>query len=360
MNTVRYAKWMSESGWKVKVFCVEDSAIHRQAQIDQLSIVLVHRNRKYFDFHNARRVKALFQQYHVRLVWFRDTRDFDLLGWVKRFSTDKFSLLYQQAMQFGLSKKDFFHTMRFKSVDAWVSTLPFLARQVMEQTRFPHSKIHVVPLGVDAQKIRAGIGSMENARQRLQLPLDAVFFGVIGRLDPLKGQHIAIEALKKLKAQKMDIHLLLMGETTLHEGDSYGQSLHNQVIQAGLNDRVHFRPYSIDVQMFYNAIDVFALCSKGETFGTVTIEAMAFAKPIVATNSSGSPEILEQGKSGILFKPDDANDLAEALKKMFSSKETRQQYANAALESFRSNYSREISVSRMEKIISDLLRNSAN
>ncbi len=77
----------------------------------------------------------------------------DTLGWAKRLSSHSFKLLYQQAMQFGVAKRDVFHTLRFRPIDAWVSTLEFLRNQVERATRFPKERIHVVPLGVDPSRL---------------------------------------------------------------------------------------------------------------------------------------------------------------------------------------------------------------
>ncbi|MFM7727122.1 MAG: glycosyltransferase family 4 protein, partial [Flavobacteriales bacterium] len=202
-------------------------------------------------------------------------------------------MLYQQAMQFGVAKRDVFHTHRFRPIDAWVSTLDFLRHQVESATRFSSDKIHVVPLGVDVSRLRLGEDLRAEARAHYALASDDFVFGVIGRLDPLKGQHLAIQALYELHLKGKRAHLLLVGEPTLNEGDAYAHQLHQIVSELKLDGHVHFYPYTSEVSYFYHAIDVFMLCSKGETFGTVTIEAMACALPIIGTNSSGTPEILD-------------------------------------------------------------------
>ena len=165
-------------------------------------------------------------------------------------------------MQFGVSKRDAFHTLRFRPIDAWVSTLEFLRHQVEEATKFSHRKIHVVPLGVETTRLRVGDNLRAEARAQYGLLADAYVFGVIGRLDPLKGQHLAIEALHQLHRKGRQAHLLLVGEPTLNEGDQYARQLHSLVSDLKLDAFVHFHPYSADVFYFYHAIDAFMLCSK--------------------------------------------------------------------------------------------------
>jgi glycosyltransferase involved in cell wall biosynthesis len=354
MNSIRYARWMKENGWRTIVFCVDGTRLHHQSNAFGLTTVLIQRNKKYFDFINAYKNYKLFKKHNIDLIWFRDTRDFDILSWVKKISGGKFKLLYQQAMQFGVAKKDFFHTLRFSSVDAWVSTLNFLADQVKNQTRINPSKIHVIPLGVDDEKLLCREISQQDARDTLKLPQKEFIAGIIGRLDKLKGQHTAIEALALLHAKGLKLHLLVVGESTLNEGSQYEQILKSRTKTLGLESFVHFRPYSRKVEEFYRAIDLFLLCSKGETFGTVTIEAMAFGKAIIATNSSGTPEILQNGKLGWLFEPMNESDLASKWEWIMTHPEDVKQKSEMARSEFDLHYSKKVSIQRLEQLIQKL------
>lgn len=357
MNLVRYAGWMKELGWKVKIFCVAGSPIHTMAEKSELKIVLIRRNKKYFNITGAFRIAKLFQQHSIDLCWFRDTRDFQILGLAKTVTSRPFRLLYQQAMQFGVSKKDPIHTLRFQPVDAWVSTLNFLADQVRNQTKFPHHRIHVIPLGVDEEPLQKIIHNKAALRKETGIPEDAHIIGIIGRIDPLKGQHTAIEAMVHLHRRGINAHLLIVGEATLHEGNAYHEKIKSLVDQNHLQSFVHFRPYTENVGKFYQMIDTFILCSKGETFGTVTIEAMACGVPVIATNSSGSPEILMQGECGLLFPPGDSASLAGCIEHYISEPVFAEKMAGKARQKFDQEYSKSVSVRRMESLLIDLLKN---
>jgi glycosyltransferase involved in cell wall biosynthesis len=351
MNTVRYAGWMREAGFRIVVYGVRDTPFYRQCTMQGLDIRPVQRNKKYFDVLAARRLARLFQQDKIALVWFRDTRDMDTLGWAKRFSANSFKLLYQQAMQFGVAKRDVFHTHRFRPIDAWVSTLNFLREQVETATRFPKQRIHVVPLGVDASRLRVDERLRDSARKFFGLADADFVFGVLGRLDVLKGQHLAIEALAGLHRSGRKAHLLIVGDSTLNEGDQYANELKYRVRQFELEAFVHFYPHNHDVAPFYHAIDVFMLCSKGETFGTVTIEAMACGLPIIGTNTSGTPEILDNGNCGVLVDADEVTEWTSAMLMMIVDAGASKSMGQRAQHRFISNYSKEISVSRMKEII---------
>jgi glycosyltransferase involved in cell wall biosynthesis len=121
--------------------------------------------------------------------------------------------------------------------------------------------------------------------------------------------------------------------------------------QLNLHHAVHIHPYSSEVSYFYHAIDTFLLCSKGETFGTVTIEAMSCALPIIGTDSSGTPEILDRGTCGILVSAEDSDELSVAMERVMQNREEALAMGKRAQQRFLQHYSKEISVTRMKEIV---------
>jgi glycosyltransferase involved in cell wall biosynthesis len=161
-----------------------------------------------------------------------------------------------------------------------------------------------------------------------------------------------------LHARNIQAHVLIVGESTRNEGNDYEASLRLQIEQLNLQEFVHIRPYSAEVFNFYHAIDAFMLCSKGETFGTVTIEAMAMGLPIIGTNSSGTPELLNHGLCGLLVDPDDTIEWSLAMEKLTHKNDEVAQMAMRAKERFNLNYSKEASVSGMIEIVKQLVTNA--
>jgi glycosyltransferase involved in cell wall biosynthesis len=354
MNTVRYATWMQSKGYQVLVYCVAESSIHHHAHQSGLAIELIPRNRKYFDFKNAYRISKSMRDKKVSLVWFRDTRDMDTLALAKRVFHLRIPFLYQQAMQFGVSKKDFFHTQRFRCIDAWVSTLPFLATQVRTMTHLDSTKIHVVPLGVP------DLGSPDknqSLRSKLQIDENAFTLGLIGRIDPLKGQQEALDALRLMHDAGHPMHLLFAGDNTLHEGDIYFHQLKASIERYQLSAYVHFIGHQKEIQPFFASIDCFLMCSKSETFGTVTIEAMSQKIPIIATHSGGTPEILDHGKCGLLYPPGDAPALANCILQMREDAVMRNKMIDAGSKRYEQEFTAEISIKRMVQIVEQLIAN---
>jgi len=296
---------MKQRGWDVVLYVLKDSPMEEIAREKSLTINHINRHRKYFDFIEALKLLQKIKKDGIDIVFIRDTRDIGLIALAKTLSGGKLKLIYQQAMQIGVNKRDLFHTLRYSKIDAWLTPLHWLAEQVKTRTRYPAGKIHIVPKGIELEKFIHKKHSKQKARDMLSLSSDARILGIIGRIEQGKGQHFLIEAVNHLNSLDCHVELLITGEPTKNEGTEYLDYLHKLIGEYNLNDKVHFRPFTDDVETFYCSIDIFTLASRAETYGTVTIEAMASGLPIIATNTGGTPEILKNGELGLLYPPGD-------------------------------------------------------
>lgn len=346
MNTLRYAKWMEQAGKKVTVFVIDLSRMHQEAIRLELPVVIIQKHKKYFDFKSAQNRAHLFDQLAIEVIWFRDNYDFDLLSWAKRFSKQKFKLIYQQAMQLNGSKKGPIHFLQYKSCDAWVATLPYLAQQVGKLTHMNKHKIHVVPLGVELAQANS-----PKKRSDYNIPADALVMGIIGRLDPKKDQMTAIHALQLLRSRYPHLHLVIIGESTLHEGHAYESELKRKVNHFDLQERVHFLPFSSNIANEFGLFDLFLMTSLGETFGTVTIESMGYGVPVIGTNTSGTPELLDQGNCGLLYTPQHVDELVEKIILLADQPILRASLKEKALHRFNEQYSKQASIKKMLTIL---------
>lgn len=354
LHMVRLASWMHARGWETLLYVIGNSQMAKEGERLGLTIRPIKRNRKYFDLYAASKMSRAFKRDGVDIVWLRDNRDLSVAGIAKSLSGSRIKLVYQQAMELGVSKKDVIHTMRFNKIDAWLSSLPSMAEKVKQNTRLSTERLHVVPLGLELSKFAQTTPSKEEARAKLELPPEPLFVGNIGRFGPKKQQNILIKGLEQIRNGGNDVHLLLVGESTRNEGDTFLNSLHELIAQCKLENYVHFRPYMQDVLYFYRSIDIFALSSQKETYGMVTIEAMAAGLPIVATNSGGTVEILKSGELGLLYNPSSARDFAVNVISLLDDADKMDSMGTLAQAEAIDNYSNEKECQRIEDIINTL------
>lgn len=311
MNQLRNAKWMQQRGHQVVMLCVNESPVHQKSVAENIPVTVIQRHRKYYDFKAGWKLSRILKSENISHLILRDTRDMSIGATAKTFSVGhSFHLSYFMEMQLGVSKRNLLHTLRYRKIDLWSCPLEWLKSQVETMTKMDISKTVVIPSGMEITPFQTTQTTAE-ARTLLDLPNDKILLGLIGRFDPHKGQVLLLEALKNIDDDR--ICVCLLGEPTRNEGTTYFDQIKETIAGNQLENRVFIRPFREDIPSFYRAIDAFVMASKAETFGMVTIEAMASGTPTIGSNAGGTPEILHYGKLGYLFKPLNIEDLSKKI-----------------------------------------------
>lgn len=175
--------------------------------------------------------------------------------------------------------------------------------------------------GVDMQRYDHQEGCC-TLREEYGIPEGAPIVGVIARLEPEKGHPTLLEAWTRVLASVPDAHLLVVGEGSRRE------ALEEQAASLGLlgtepskprselGRRVIFTGRRDDVPGVTAALDVAVLPSYREAQGLSILEAMALSRPVVASAVGGIPEMIEDGRSGLLVPPHDRDALARAVSRL--------------------------------------------
>lgn len=161
-------------------------------------------------------------------------------------------------------------------------------------------------------------------RTQYAIPLDAPLVGMVGRLRPWKGQSHFLQMAGQVSQHYPDAYFAMIGGANFDiQGDDYPQQLHQLTQALGLVDRVVFTGALDDVRPSLAAMDIFVHPGEPEPFGLVNVEAMAMAKPVVAFGHGALPEIVEDGKTGILVPPGNIPALATAVMNLLADDEKR-------------------------------------
>lgn len=156
-------------------------------------------------------------------------------------------------------------------------------------------------------------------RQSLGIPADVEVLLFVGRITPDKGAHELLDAFAKLKADGNRAHLIFVGPFDSNSGAGGGILPHE--IDA-IQD-THRVGYTECPESYMAIADILCLPSYREGFGTVVIEAAAMGVPTVGTNIYGLCDAVEDGKTGILVAPKDADALRSALAMLLADKALR-------------------------------------
>lgn len=149
--------------------------------------------------------------------------------------------------------------------------------------------------------------------------------GILAHLVPVKGIDDFLRMASELTTREFDAEYWIIGAEI--PGSGYEQVLRKLTQDLKLEDRVTFLGHRDDVPDLLNQLDVVVCASTVEPFGRCLIEAMACAKPVVATRVGGIPEVVLDGETGILVSPKSPTELADAVQRLLGDSDLRTFFA---------------------------------
>lgn len=207
----------------------------------------------------------------------------------------------------------------WRSFDAGIAISEAIKRFTIEVEAAPADKISVVHYGIDFAWLSDD--DIEAARQHLRAALgvdaDALLLGIVCRLVEQKGIPYALEALRRLRAEYPQAHLVIAGD-----GEKAAE-LRRLAAALGVADRVHWLGWRSDAADLMAAFDVLLVPSLWEGFGLVLLEAMSRRVPVIASRVSAIPEVIVNGESGILIPPRDVDALTQAIARLLTDRALR-------------------------------------
>jgi glycosyltransferase involved in cell wall biosynthesis len=169
----------------------------------------------------------------------------------------------------------------------------------------PH-QWHVVPVGVELDRLLHHRPDRAAARAALGLPADGPIVGCVGRLVPIKDHELLLQAGARLLRERPDATFVLAGDGELRE------QLKTRAKEL-MGDRCIFLGWVEDLPTFYAAVDIVALTSRLEGTPVSLIEAAAAGVPVVASRVGGVREVVRDGETGLLVAPRDPAAVAASL-----------------------------------------------
>jgi L-malate glycosyltransferase len=201
-------------------------------------------------------------------------------------------------------KGNSFSRWKYRQVDCFIAASEAI-RQMLIADGVPADRTVTVHEGIDVDHVIAT--PPVNVHEAFWLPHHAPVVGNVAALVPHKGQRYLIDAAHLVVQEIPDARFIILGEGELRE------HLERQVREHHLEKHVLLPGFRTDVLGCIKGFDVFVMSSVTEGLGTSLLDAMACARPIVATHAGGIPEIVEDGVNGLLVPPRDAAALAAAI-----------------------------------------------
>lgn len=234
-----------------------------------------------------------------------------------------------------------------------------IRKHIIENYKIDPNKIRLIHRCVNINNFSPENVSSERIIKTItenNIPEDKQIITLVGRITRWKGQHLLIQALPKLKNK--NYHCLIVGSD---QGRiKYREELDALISKYNLEGQVQFIDNSFDIPALLMISDVvLSAAIEPEAFGRASIEGQAMGKIVLASDIGGSLENLIDGKSGKLFKSNDAQSLAEAIDWALSLDEKKkEEISKAAIENVRKNFTKQIMCDKTIAVYDEVLNNS--
>jgi glycosyltransferase involved in cell wall biosynthesis len=216
-----------------------------------------------------------------------------------------------------------------------------------------------VPNGVETDRYRPGDGT--RVRMELGVPDDRPLVAIACRLDDWKGVDVFLDAAAAVGRERPDACFAVIGGPIVGQ-DAYARSLKERPSALELGARVRFTDWRYppsEMPDVHRAIDVMVVAStKPEPFGLTVIEAMATGKPVIATRAGGPAEIVQDGVTGLLVPPGDAEALGRAMLSLIDDPARARHMGEAGRRRAVELFSADRYVTRIQQVYDDVMRAS--
>jgi glycosyltransferase involved in cell wall biosynthesis len=231
-----------------------------------------------------------------------------------------------------------------RMVDGIVVNCQAIVRDLVEGEGVPRNRIHLCYNGIDLQEFYPPTERVNN-----HPPPGSIVIGVVCALRPEKGLETLVDAFARVRSRKPGVKLTIVGS-----GPCLPE-LSGRAERLGISADCIFEPTTRDVANRLRGMDIFVLPSRSEALSNSLMEAMACRCAVVASSVGGNVELVEHGRTGLLFESGNVEELAVALEALVADEQRRLELGASAAQLLKDRFSLAISAERMGQIYSTFL-----
>lgn len=205
-------------------------------------------------------------------------------------------------------------------------------------------KVEVIYHGTDVEAFTRTDCSPADARRRLGIPEGHLAVGIVGRIAPEKGHQVLLDAAQHL-GDRYPLRYVVVGDGPDEE------AIRQRTRDMGIAGQFIFTGFVEDVNNVINGMDIVTVPSIwDEPCSAVVQQAMALSKPVIGTQVGGTPEMVQEGLTGLLVPPSDAPALAEAIAALAGDAFGRRRLGKAGHERVQSLFSLDVMTDKIEEL----------
>lgn len=301
----RIVRGTSELGFRHSIVCLRGNAVIRNRFDSSVDIFCMHARPN--ELALPLRLRRIIKQIRPTVIHARNWSAWPDVALARLLVSPRVPLIFSfhgvsEASPMPLRRRLAFRALT--PITTYIFTVSEATKQfLVGHVGLPARRVDVIPNGIDAAKFRP-------ARRRAEsIPR---IIGTVGNLTPVKNQAMLIRACAELTAGGTDLEVRIAGVGP--------EKTHLLELAGGLNisDRVGLIGHVADIPAFLHELDAFVLCSDSEAHPNALLEAMACGLPCVGTRVGGVPEVLDDGRAGLLIEAGDQGALAGALAELLA------------------------------------------
>jgi glycosyltransferase involved in cell wall biosynthesis len=248
---------------------------------------------------------------------------------------------------------DFYNSNKIHKLLDKVNLCVCVSDWVRRSFELTNEKARVVYNGVDLSAFAPGLDT-GNLMAEFGISEKDVVVGLIGSISKRKGSDIFARAAQIVSKNGKDIRFVIVGDFI--PGEFFRLGFNKLLKKLNLGCALILTGPRKDAAKIMSSMDMIVNCSLSEPSGRTIIEGMALEKPIIGSSVGGIPEVIDDGKTGILIPPNDPASLAAAVMKLAADPALRRSMGTAGREKARKLFTIENHVKEIEKIYDEIIR----
>ena len=342
---------LTKRGHEVVLAVPRDSKLHRRAEERGVEVFTEVEFRRGFrpipiagDLKNLARLQ---RERQFDIIHTHGSQDTWTIAYLSFFLRRKPVILRTKHNVFPIVDHAFNRWLYGKLVDYHVVISGAIQEYCANKSYLEEKNLFLIPSAVEAENFAKGDGA--KLREEYGLNDDHLVVGITGRLREEKGHRYLLDAWAEFSRETPEARLLVVGDGSL------GGEFKQQVKQLGTEDSVIFTGFRKDVPDVLASLDLFVMPSISEGLGTAILEAGAARLPIIASRVGGIPDIIEDGRTGLLTEPHDPKSILEALRRLRDDRDLARKLAENARAHVETEFSPEQLVAKTERCYEEVL-----
>ncbi|MCX6112623.1 MAG: glycosyltransferase family 4 protein [Proteobacteria bacterium] len=317
---LRDAVELKKRGQDVHVLGMDRGVLCEKIKETDLIYHSARNQNKYFNFELISKLRKIISAFGIEVIHLHTFNTiFPVLFAVRHIKVKVFATRHIHVEHV---KKDIFHRWYLGRLDKLFAISEFARNNLIQTYPLPPEKIQTLYVGINVEHFKRTEQKREQFKKDFpHISQNDKIIGVIGRIDPMKGQLEFVESIPHILAQYPKTHFLIVGRPTAEKENIYMEFVKNRTREMGIDNFITFTGFYEDVSIPLSAMDIFIMPSYFEAFGLIALQAMACEVPVIATEKGSIDEVIPYEDYGIKILPQSNTAIATAVIKLLGNKD---------------------------------------